>query len=166
VSDSLVNRAVVSTEISVRFAETDLMGVVHHSAYIVWFEVGRVAWLRASGVPYTEFSAAGRHLAVTDIQASFRASCKFGDIVRIHTCLQRLRSRQMDFTYEIRHAADDTLLVTGTSEHVCVDEAGRTARLPSELLARLQAGFDRIAAQAQGCVVRTPGMDVGTVTER
>lgn len=137
----------VSAEIPVRFAETDLMGVVHHSAYIVWFEVGRVAWMRAVGVPYTDIADSGRHLAVTGIQASFRASSTFGDVVRIQTRLQRLRSRQMDFSYEIRHAADDTLLVTGTSEHICVDMDGSMARLPQDLLKRIRVGAQRLAAQ-------------------
>lgn len=132
--------AVVTAEIPVRFAETDLMGVVHHSAYIVWFEVGRVGWMSAAGVKYTEISDAGCHLAVTGIQSSYRVSCTFGDTVRIATHLARLRSRQLSFEYEISHATTGALLVTGRSDHVCVDLDGRTTRLPHDIFKRLQSG--------------------------
>lgn len=138
--------AVVTTEIAVRFAETDLMGVVHHGAYIVWFEVGRVGWMAAAGVEYTEIAAAGCHLAVTGIQSAYRASCTFGDTVRIATHLSRLRSRQLSFEYEIRHAATDVLLVTGSSAHVCVDLDGRTTRLPHDIFKRLQSGARALSA--------------------
>ncbi len=57
-----------SLDIPVRFAETDLMGVVHHSVYVVWFEAARVAWMDAVGMPYVEVAAVGRHFAVTGVQ--------------------------------------------------------------------------------------------------
>ena len=56
----------VALDIPVRFAETDAMGVVHHSNYIVWFEAARVAWMDAAGMPYTEVAAGGNHFAVTE----------------------------------------------------------------------------------------------------
>ena len=71
--DELAN-AVVTVDVDVRFAETDSMGVVHHANYVVWFEVGRVAWMKAAGMPYTEIAASGHHLAVTAIHAEYRAS--------------------------------------------------------------------------------------------
>lgn len=138
-------QATVSVTVDVRFAETDAMGVVHHAAYIVWLEMGRVAWLTAAGVPYTEVAASGHHFAVTGIHANYRASCRFGDRVRIETRVTKLRSRQVEFGYELYHAATDLLLVTATSEHICVDLAGRMARLPANFLERLQAGVARLA---------------------
>lgn len=132
--------AVRSAPIAVRFAETDLMGVVHHAAYIVWFELGRIAWLDAAGVPYKEIAATGHHFAVTGIHAAYRASCSFGDSVVVETSLSQLRSRQVAFAYELRHAVDDTLLVSGSSEHICVDLSGAMARIPNEQLSRLQEG--------------------------
>lgn len=136
--------AVRSAPIAVRFAETDLMGVVHHAAYIVWFELGRIAWLDAAGVPYQEIAATGHHFAVTGIHAAYRASCSFGDSVVVETCLAQLRSRQVAFVYELRHAVDDTLLVSGRSEHICVDLAGAMARIPSDQLARLEQGAKQL----------------------
>lgn len=135
---------VLSSPFSVRFAETDSMGVVHHSAYIVWFEMGRVAWMDAVGVPYTEIAQSGYHLAVTYVQAAYRASCRFGDAVVVAAFLEQLRSRQVSFRYEIRHATEGTLLVTGSSTHICVDLDGAMARLPRTLLDRLVVGSERL----------------------
>lgn len=140
-----MDAAVVTADIPVRFAETDLMGVVHHSAYIVWFEVGRVAWMEAVGVPYAEISQMDRHLAVTGMNVSFRAAATFGDTVRIFTRLTQLRSRQISFSYEICNLATGALLVTGASDHICVDVDGRTARLPQSILERLQHGASILA---------------------
>jgi acyl-CoA thioester hydrolase len=139
-------RATVPLDLAVRFAETDLMGVVHHSAYIVWFEAGRVAWLTAAGMPYAEIGATGHHFAVTAVHADYRAAARFGDVVRVNTRLVRLRSRHVAFAYEVRHATTDERLATGSSEHICVDLEGRMAKIPAEIVARLVAGAERLAS--------------------
>jgi acyl-CoA thioester hydrolase len=132
--------AIVTTEVEVRFAETDGMGVVHHANYIIWFEVGRVAWMSAAGMPYTEIAESGHHFAVTGIQAAYRASVRFGDAVRIATRLVELRSRQVKFAYELHKRADDSVIATGVSEHICVDLSGRMAKIPTAIADRLLAG--------------------------
>jgi acyl-CoA thioester hydrolase len=137
--------AVAAVDVAVRFAETDLMGVVHHATYVIWFEVGRVAWMSAAGMPYTEIAAGGNHFAVTGIQVAYRASAHFGDTVRIHTRLVELRSRQVKFGYELRRLADSVLIATGVSEHICVDLEGRTAKIPPTVAARLWSGAARLA---------------------
>jgi len=130
----------VTIDIEVRFAETDLMGVVHHAAYLPWFEVGRVAWMKEVGMPYTDIADTGHHLAVTGISAAYRSSVSFGDTVRVHTWLTKLRSRQVQFTYEIRNLADDAIAVTGVSDHICVDLEGKMAKVPTQVMAKLKAG--------------------------
>jgi len=136
--------ATVTTDIAVRFAETDAMGVVHHSTYIIWFECGRVAWMAAAGMPYSEIAAQGNHFAVTGIHAAYRASARFGDTVRVVTQLVKLRSRQIEFNYQVRSLTDDRLLATGVSEHVCVDLDGRMTKIPATVLERLQQGAARL----------------------
>ena len=143
-SNAELPTAAVSTEISVRFAETDLMGIVHHGAYIVWFEVGRVAWMDAVAMPYREIAQGGNHLAVTGISATYRASATFGDVLRIQTRLTKLRSRLVSFAYEISHRDRAELLVTGSSDHVCVDLNGRTSKLPQPILERLWEGANAL----------------------
>ena len=124
-----------------RFAETDAMGIVHHSAYIIWLEAARVAWMDAQGMPYAQFAAEGNHFAVIGIQVAYRQSCRFGDVVQVETQLTQLRSRQVTFTYKVRRAGDYALLATATSEHVCVDLEGRVATIPQHAMDRLQAGL-------------------------
>jgi acyl-CoA thioester hydrolase len=137
--------APVAVDIPVRFAETDAMGVVHHSAYIVWFEAGRIAWMAAAGMPYTEIAAAGRHFAVTAIHAEYRHAARFGDTVRVVTRLAKLRSRFVEFVYDVLNAADGSLLARGSSEHVCVDLDGRMAKIPDAIVERLHAGAQALA---------------------
>jgi acyl-CoA thioester hydrolase len=138
--------APVATDLLVRFAETDAMGVVHHGTYIVWFECGRVAWMVAAATPYTAVVASGHHFAVTGVHATYRASARFGDTVQIITRLAKLRSRQVEFSYEVRNAADNLLLATGVSEHICVDLSGNMAKIPPAIFDRLQQGASRLAS--------------------
>ncbi len=129
----------VPLDIRVRFAETDAMGIVHHRNYIVWFEAGRVEWMDVAGVPYSEVAAGGNHFAVTAIQVQYRTPARFDDRLKVITRLVKLRSRQVSFAYEVRNA-DDELLVNGSSDHICVDLDGRMAKVPADIMDRLQAG--------------------------
>ena len=72
-----------SLDVPVRFAETDAMGVVHHSVYISWLEAARVAGMDAVEMPYCEFAAGGHHFSVTGVRGEYRAPARFGDTVRV-----------------------------------------------------------------------------------
>ena len=134
-----------SLELPVRFAETDAMGVVHHSNYIIWFEAARVAWMDAVGMPYSEFAAGGHHFSVVGVRGEYRAPARFGDTVRVTATVRHLRSRQVSFDYVVTNAATGQLLMTGATDHICVDLEGRMARIPDEVMARLLAGMERLA---------------------
>lgn len=138
-------RAAVPLDLTVRFAETDLMGVVHHSSYVVWFEAGRVEWMAAAGMPYAEVAGTGHHFAVTAIHVEYRAAARFGDVIRVITRLTRLRSRQVAFGYEVYNAITDERLASGSSEHICVDLNGHMAKIPEDVIARLLVGAERLA---------------------
>lgn len=139
-------QAAVPLDLTVRFAETDSMGVVHHSTYVIWFEAGRVAWMAAAGMPYAEVAATGHHFAVTGLQAEYRAAARFGDVVRVVTRVSKIRSRQVSFAYEVRHSTHDELLAVGSTEHICVDLDGRMAKIPQIVAARLVTGAEQLAA--------------------
>ena len=128
---------VVPLDITVRFAETDQMGVVHHSEYVVWFEAGRIAWMEAAGMPYTEIAGAGYNFAVTDLQCRYRDAIRFGDAVRVVTRLAWLRSRQIEFVYEIRNPRSGAVYADGRTRHTCVDDDGRMTRVPNWIADRL-----------------------------
>ena len=84
---------------------------------------------------------------MTGLHVAYRASARFGDPIRIVTRVTKLRSRQVEFSYAVRNASDDSLLVTGVSEHICVDLTGRMAKIPQEIFDRLQAGAARLLSQ-------------------
>ncbi len=135
--------APVPLDITVRFAETDAMRVVHHSAYIVWFEAGRIAWLAAARMPYATIAAAGFNFAVTEVSAQYRAAIRFGDPVQVLTTLTDLRSRRIAFAYEVRQVETGQLCASGHSSHICVDDSGRTVKIPDRVMGELSVYDER-----------------------
>ena len=121
----------------VRFAETDAMGVVHHSTYIIWFEAARVALMEEAGVPYAEVAAGGNHFAVTKLEVEYRAAVRFGENVQVVAGIESIRSRQIKFIYEVYNTRDKTLLATGSTEHICVDLQNRMAKIPQHVFEKL-----------------------------
>jgi len=119
-------------EIEVRYAETDQMGVVHHSHYLVWFELARTKLCSHSGFHYAQIEELGYLLMVTAVRVSYRRCARYGDRVRVVAWVERLASRGLHFAYEVRR--DDELLASGTTEHVWVERAsGRLCRTPEPL---------------------------------
>ena len=138
------NKPVVETRFRVRFYETDQMGVVHHAAYITWFEEGRSAFTRAIGTPYSQLEREGLSLAVAEVNARYHRPAVYDDEVRVIVCLEQLQSRGMTFSYEVRRAADGELLVTGTTKHISVDKHGQVTRISGEIREKLIAGMGRL----------------------
>lgn len=134
----------VATRFRVRFYETDQMGVVHHTAYITWFEEGRSAFTRAIGYPYAQMEADGLSLAVAEVQARYHRPARYDDEVVVHARLEELQSRGITFSYEIRRASDNVLLVTGKTCHISVDHHGNVRRIPDAMRAKLLAGLARL----------------------
>lgn len=132
---------VVETRFRVRFYETDQMGIVHHAVYITWFEEGRSAFTRAIGYPYSRLEAEGISLAVAEVTARYHRPARYDEEVIVATCLTGFLSRGMNFSYEVRRAADGELLVSGASRHISIDRAGRVIRIPDEVRERLEAGI-------------------------
>ena len=129
---------VVETDLRVRYAETDAMGIVYHAHYIVWFEVGRGEYLRQRGGDYAEFEAQGYYLPVTELDARFRAPARYGDLVTIRTWVEEARSRGATFAYEVVMKETGQTLATGHTGHICIDREGRVRRLPHEVRALLR----------------------------
>jgi acyl-CoA thioester hydrolase len=129
---------IAELSLPVRYAETDAMSVVHHSNYIIWFEAGRVEFMRRAGIPYDEVERSGIYLTVSEVHARYLASARFGDTVVVRTRLSELRSRGVRFDYEVIGNAGK-LLVDGYTRHICIDHSGNVARIPEPLLAQLRA---------------------------
>ena len=128
-----------TSTLRVRYAETDAMGVVHHAAYVPWFEVGRVNLLRAAGCPYGDIEARGLLVVLSDLQVRYRSPARFDDEVVIETQLITLKSRQIAFRYRALLAATATILVEGQTNHIVVLRATmKPTVLPNDLSVLLQ----------------------------
>lgn len=131
-TDPLPDTVRAETEIEVRYAETDQMGVVHHANYVVWFELARTRLCALSGFHYADIEKMGYLLMVTGVQVSYRRPARYGDRVRVVCWGERFASRALRFAYEVRNG--DELLVTGATDHVWVESAtGRPCRIPEPL---------------------------------
>jgi acyl-CoA thioester hydrolase len=132
------DKEVIEATLRVRYAETDAMGVVYHTNYIIWFEVGRGEYLRQKGGDYAEFEAHGYCLPLTEVDARFLAPARYNDLVVVRTYVEELRSRSMTFYYEVVMKDTGQLLVTGHTRHFCTDRNGRVRRFPREVAEILQ----------------------------
>ena len=121
---------VIETTVRVRYAETDAMGVVYHTNYLIWFEVGRGELMRQKGGDYTDFEAQGFYLPVSEVDARFIASARYGDLVTIRTWTEEMRSRSLTFAYEVVMQETGQVLVTGHTRHICTDREGRVKVIP------------------------------------
>jgi acyl-CoA thioester hydrolase len=117
--------------VRVRYAETDQMGVVYHSNYLIWFEVGRVELMRALGFEYRKMETEDDcHIVVADVHCRFEKPAHYDEILRIRTRVAEWRNRIVKFSYEIFRDADDALLATGDTTHVICGSNGRPKSLP------------------------------------
>jgi acyl-CoA thioester hydrolase len=123
----------VDTVVKVRYAETDQMGVVYHANYLVWFEVGRVAWCDARGFRYSDLEEKhDRMMMVAEATCRYKAPARFEEELVIRTAVGKATDKVIRFHYEVRRKGTGELLASGESAHVVVDGALRPARLPVE----------------------------------
>ncbi len=124
------------TELRVRYAETDAMGIVHHATYPVWMELGRSDFLRGLGQSYAEWEARGVRLVVNEIRVRFRSPARYDELVQVHTWLQETGRRRLVFAYRIERRG--ILLAEGESVHLVAGTDNRARVLPDDLLALVQ----------------------------
>ena len=124
------------TELRVRYAETDAMGIVHHATYPVWMELGRSDFLRKLGQSYADWEARGVRLVVNEIRVRFRAPARYDELVQVRTRLQEGGRRRIVFGYRIER--EDVLLAEGESIHLVAGSDNRARVLPDDLLALIQ----------------------------
>jgi acyl-CoA thioester hydrolase len=126
---------VFETKVRVRYAETDQMGVVYHSNYVIWFEVGRVELLRQLGFTYREMEGQdGILLAVADLRCRFKQPARYDDLLCIRTRLLNVRGSLVHFGYEILRDEDGLLLAEGETMHLVLDREMRRRSLPQKYL--------------------------------
>jgi acyl-CoA thioester hydrolase len=134
----------VTTEIRVRYAETDQMSVVYYSNYLVWFEIGRVELMRSLGLAYSQLEEVhGCILPVAEARCRYRASAHYDDQIQIETEPAMVRASLVKFAYKIWRKANGVeerkLLAEGETTHMVCDKQMNRKRLPEEYVTALKA---------------------------
>lgn len=117
-------------DIRVRYPEVDAMGVVHHSRYWVYFEMGRTELLRTSGVDYRTCEEKGVFFVVAKCAARYLAPARYDDLLTLTTRISRMGAARIDHTYELKHKDTGQLLATAETTIACVDGQGRISPIP------------------------------------
>lgn len=128
------------TQITVRYAETDMMGFVYHGNYLPWFEVGRTTMLKECGVPYRELETQGYFLPVIEMGAKFQRPARYDDTLTIITQLKERPVLRIHLNYEVRRGEE--LLVTGFTTHTFINKAGEPVRPPPAFAAKMREIFE------------------------
>ncbi len=113
-----------------RYAETDKGGVVHHSVYPIWFEMGRTELLRANGVAYTDLEQAGVLFVVTELRIRYRRPATYHEKLQLRTHCSAVTTCKVEHTYQLTRSKDGSLLAEGSTILACVDAKGKVRRVP------------------------------------
>ena len=130
-----------TTEIRVRYAETDQMGIVHHSHYVVWVELGRSDFLRRLGRSYSEWEAQGVRLVVSGVELKYRAPAHYDELIQVRCWIKEAGRRHLVFGYAVER--DGVLLAEGESRHHAAGHDGRARVIPGPMLELLKGGISR-----------------------
>lgn len=110
-----------TSEITVRYAETDCMGVVHHAVYPVWFEIARTDYIKNVALSYSDMEKQGVMLPVTGISCKYRSPARYDDCLIITAKVTRLSLARIEFSYTVTRKGETEVLCEGTSSHGFVD---------------------------------------------
>ena len=125
------DRPTHTVRLRVRYAETDQMGVVYHSNFFIWMEIGRVELMRSLGFDYKKMEAEDDcHLPVVDARCRYKSPAYYDEEIAIRTELRNLRDSLIHFGYEIVRESDGTLLAEGETTHLVVNSGMQKRALP------------------------------------
>jgi|EPASupsiteSAE347_1022098.scaffolds.fasta_scaffold01379_8 acyl-CoA thioester hydrolase len=122
----------IDIPIRVRYADTDRMGIVYYGNYPAFFEVGRSEYMRQKGYPYRDLEALGYHFVVVGLEAKYYNTATYDDILIVKTRVTEMKSRGITFHYVITR--DGTLVVEGTTKHICVNTDKKPVTIPQKVI--------------------------------
>ena len=129
--EQVVQHGVVESRIRVRYAETDQMGVVYHANYLVWFEIGRVEFIRQMGLDYRLMEEEeNAMIAVVEATARYKSPARYDDELIVRTTLAGVRGPVVRFRYAIVRVEDDLLLCEGETVHLVVGRDMKKREMP------------------------------------
>ncbi|MCX7843518.1 MAG: acyl-CoA thioesterase [Clostridia bacterium] len=109
------------TQLIVRYAETDQMGIVHHSHYPVWFEAGRTDFIRKLGLPYSKIEQMGYLLPLIELKCTYKGAARYEDQITVKTMVKELTNTRVAFSYEVYRNSEKDCITYGETYHVWTD---------------------------------------------
>jgi acyl-CoA thioester hydrolase len=128
---------VTAVEFRVRYAETDQMGVAHHSNYLVWCEQARTDHMRALGVSYRDLEAGGIKLPVVEATVRYRQPARYDDPLRVRCWVRNVQSRRVEFGYAVEQSETGRLLATAQTALIAVDSRHVLTTIPPAVRGKL-----------------------------
>ncbi len=125
------------SSVTVRYAETDQMGIAHHANYLIWCELARTDHMRQQGVSYRAMEEQGVRLPVIDAQLRYRAAARYEDELQVHCWIRDVSSRRVVFGYLVERSGDQRLLATATTSLIAVNSTHDVIRIPEPIRANL-----------------------------
>ena len=155
----LLERGYSESFVRVRYAETDQMGVVYHANYLVWFEVGRVDFIRAVGLDYAAMEREeDAMIAVVEAKARYKAPARYDDELVVRTRLSGVRGAIVRFGYSVVRLSDGVELCEGETVHVVVGRDMKRRTMPEKYAQRFAELAHRIPASAGDRAATSEGM--------
>ncbi len=143
--EKVMDQGYAEAQIRVRYAETDQMGVVYHANYLVWFEVGRVEFIRQLGMDYKDMEQEEDALiAVAEVTARYKAPARYDDELVVRTSLAGVRGPIVRFRYRVIRPADNTVLCEGETVHFVVGRDMKRREMPAKYAERFAAVMHRM----------------------
>lgn len=127
-------------ETRVRYEETDQMGVVYYSKYLVYFEMGRTEYMRSLGIPYSTLESRGIFLMVTEAGCKYFSPIRYDDGVKIETWIERVKGVRIRFGYRLFEKSTGKKVAEGFTEHACTNREGQPLRIPKWVSERMNWG--------------------------
>ncbi len=123
-----------STEVRVRYADTDQMGVVYYANYLVWLEVARTEFLRSLGIDYRNIEKEKQLvLPVVEAYCKYKAPARYDEIIMIRIKVSQVKNSSLRFDYSLFNKENNELLAVAYTTHVFIDKDRRPVRMPKEI---------------------------------
>jgi acyl-CoA thioester hydrolase len=128
-----------TTQIRVRYADTDQMKIAYYGRYFEYFEQGRSDLLREIGMPYPQLEEMGIHLPVIEAHASYKKPVRYDDLLEITTLLREAPVARLRLDYEVRRAGEPEAVADGYTIHSVVNAVtGKPTRAPAQFVERIE----------------------------
>ena len=105
------------TEITVRYAETDQMGIAHHSNYAVWFEAARTDLIKKMGMSYSQMEKNGVLVPLLELECKYMVAAHYEDVLTVEAKVSKITPVKIEFKYQVFRKKDHVLLSTGRTLH-------------------------------------------------